>query len=148
MRSAIFVVLLLIPVFALAQTCGESDGLDIAAIPLVRGAENSISEKTSVCASQLVKARSVFLEFGDAEFGDAEFGDAEFGDAGRLGKLFLSSSVGLVMAPQRHCNIDTLQEKPEPSTNVHLRNHFDNSWAAFAGKKKGTVAFIGGSITE
>lgn len=146
MRSAIFVVLLLIPVFALAQACDESHVLDIAAIPLVRGAENSMSEKTRVCGCQLVKgsaARSVFLEFGDAELGDAESGDA-----GRIGKLFLTSSVGLVMAPQRHCYIHTLQEKPEPSTNVHLRNHFDNSWAAFAGKKKGTVAFIGGSITE
>ena len=34
------------------------------------------------------------------------------------------------------------------SSNVHLRNHFANSWKAFAESGKGTVAFIGGSITE
>lgn len=34
------------------------------------------------------------------------------------------------------------------STNVHLRSHLDHSRAKFQQQKQGTVAFIGGSITE
>ncbi len=42
---------------------------------------------------------------------------------------------------------DPTIEMPK-SQNVHLRSHFDNSRSKFERDKQGTVAFIGGSITE
>lgn len=49
-------------------------------------------------------------------------------------------------------SLDYVQSDPSiaipASDNVHLRSHFDNSRLAFESDKKGTVAFIGGSITQ
>ncbi|MDB4694900.1 SGNH/GDSL hydrolase family protein [bacterium] len=136
MRFASSLMLLLIPAFTLAQTRDCSHGVDALAVPFAMVSEYSKSVQEIVNESQLVEysgARHDFLNHGRDEV---------------LGKVCVEISGRLNRSEQQHRYIDTLQEEAERSPNVHLRNHFDNSWDAFARKKKGTVAFIGGSITE
>ncbi len=79
---------------------------------------------------------------------NAKHGFFNHGRDGVPGKYYTATMSRLRKFLEQHHYIHTGQVAAETSGNVHFRNHFDNSWKAFAGKKKGTVAFIGGSITE
>ena len=61
--------------------------------------------------------------------------------AGRLSFLFLT--------PGLLCGLPTAsaEESGSPGPNIHLRGNFLNSHFSFTARKKGHVAFIGGSIT-
>ena len=61
--------------------------------------------------------------------------------AGRLSFLFL--------IPGLLCGLRTViaEESGSPGPNIHLRGNFLNSHFSFSARKKGHVAFIGGSIT-
>lgn len=120
MRFASLLGLLLIPTFSLAQTFPYSPGADAHTLP---------SRLVSECFRSEQVAFAHFY-------------------ADKFGTLSVSGSGKESRAVQRHRYADSLKETIDMSVNVHLRNHFHNSWEAFAVKKKGTVAFIGGSITE
>lgn len=136
MRFASFLMLLLFPAFTSAQTRDCSYRKDGLAWPFALVSEDSKSVREMANESELVgypRTRQEFLGHGHDAI---------------VGKVGVEASRKLKHSLQRHRYINTLQEASERSPNVHLRQHFDNSWIAFAGKKKGTVAFIGGSITE
>ena len=138
MRFASFLMLLLIPAFTLAQTRDSSHGVDALALPFAVVSEYSKSVQELTDESQLVGYPGARHEY------------FHHGHDGMLG-VDASHSLDRVVQQsfvQKYRFIDTPQAAAEISKNVHLRNDFDNSWVAFAGKKKGTVAFIGGSITE
>ena len=143
MRFASFLVLLLIPAFTLAQTCGHTHDVGAVAVPfpMVSGCSKSVQGPMDV--SQAIGYRGVRNDF-LPHFHDGMCG---IESSAKPQGAVPQGAVPQGAVPQ-YCLIDTPQAAAEISKNVHLRNHFDNSWAAFAGKKKGTVAFIGGSITE
>ncbi len=136
MRFASFLMLLLFPAFSLAQTRDGCHFLDTLAFPFTMVSEHSRSIQEMANESELVGDTVARLGLFDHDHGAL------------LGTVGVEASGRLQRSVQRHQFIDTLQKAADRSPNVHLRNHFDNSWIAFARKKKGTVAFIGGSITE
>ena len=136
MRFASFLVLLLIPAFTLAQTCGHTHDVGAVAVPFAMVSGYSKSVQGPMDVSQAIGYRGVRNDF------LSQFHDGIFGMCG------VESSAKPQDAVPQYRFIDTPQAAAEISKNVHLRNHFDNSWVAFAVKRKGTVAFIGGSITE
>ncbi len=138
MRFASFLVLLLIPAFTLAQTCGHTHDVGAVAVPFPMVSGYSTSVQGPMDVSQAIGYRGVRNDF------LPHFHD---GMCGIESSARPQGAVPQGAVPQ-YLLIDTPQAAAEISKNVHLRNHFDNSWVAFAGKKKGKVAFIGGSITE
>lgn len=78
----------------------------------------------------------------------AKHGFFNHGRDGVPGKHYVDTMNRLTQFLAHKRFINTELPDGVASSNVHLRNHFDNSWFAFAQKKKGTIAFIGGSITE
>ncbi len=138
MRFASFLSLLLIPASSWAQLRGHSSHVEALGVPFPSVSQRSLSVQVLVGKSQSMgwtgSRHVLFSRFHD----DIPGVDA----SGRQKPLVQPSVV------QQRRYIDTPQKVGETSTNVHLRNHFDNSWIAFAEKKKGSVAFIGGSITE
>ena len=83
-----------------------------------------------------------------ADYPSASHGFFNHGRNGIPGEHYLATVTRL---HEFLSTLGYLKGEPElvpESTNVHLRNHFANSWNAFAKEGKGTVAFIGGSITE
>ncbi|MDB4634315.1 hypothetical protein OAG76_02815, partial [Rubripirellula sp.] len=163
MRFASFLMLLLIPAFTLAQTRDSSHGVDALALPFAVVSEYSKSVQELTDESQLVGypgARHEYFHHGhDGMLGvDAShsldrvvpqsFVQQSFVQQSFVQQSFVPQSFVQQSFVPQYRFIDTPQAAAEISKNVHLRNHFDNSWVAFAGKKKGTVAFIGGSITE
>ncbi|TWT75039.1 alpha/beta hydrolase fold domain-containing protein [Allorhodopirellula solitaria] len=80
---------------------------------------------------------------------DASHGFFNYGRGGEPGKFYPLTVSRL------HTFLKTLGYLENPpaistpdSENVHYRSHLDHSQHAFQADKKGTVAFIGGSITE
>ncbi|MEP3480396.1 MAG: alpha/beta hydrolase fold domain-containing protein [Fuerstiella sp.] len=82
-------------------------------------------------------------------FTNATHGFFNYGRNGTPGEAYLQTLSGM------HTFFESLGYLTGPSAvalprskNVHLRSHFDHSRHAFETKKQGTVAFLGGSITE
>ena len=136
MRFACFLILLLIPTFSMAQTRTQSPDADALAVPL------RLDSGCSPAAQGLAGKPRLMRCPGAGHGFFAHFHGRQ------VGILGVHASDREQCAVQQHRYVDTLQEAAETSANVHLRNRFDNAWVAFTVKKKGTVAFIGGSITE
>ncbi len=80
---------------------------------------------------------------------DATHGFFNFGRDGSPGEFYPATVHRLHQFLQSLGYLDSEPSIAIPANpNVHLRSHFDNSRHAFANNKQGTVAFIGGSITE
>ena len=71
-----------------------------------------------------------------------------YGRNGKPGQYYTATMSELKTFLGEHRYIAAAKRDRHTSANVHLRGHFDNSWDQFTNKKKGVVAFIGGSITE
>ncbi len=84
-----------------------------------------------------------------AGYRGAGHGFFNYGRDGDPGEFFLLTVNRLHRFLESLGYIETPPAMAVPSfTTAHLRSHFDNSRHAFEQKKRGTVAFIGGSITE
>lgn len=136
MRFACFIVLLLILRITTTQADDCPEGVAVHVVPSVVSSQEPASVHKVLNACQFVEslgARHVFFNQSHD---------------GSLGKGVVARYSSLRCSAQQRRYVDTSPEAGDRSANVHFRNHFNNSWFAFASKKKGTVAFIGGSITE